>query len=274
MRKQVYFLFALLFSIGCAAQAQDEPSPQEQRFTVDTPVNLNFEQEADPVSKKKKKVKKRVYYGLKTKKGFTKRGEGDRVTFELFYYLKQPQLPQTFVRDIYWYDFQRHEIRKTSTFDPKKGVLLHGPYERRQGQVVMEKGIFYKGTKHGRWMKYQRDSTLVDKERYYQGWPKESLVSYYDPSQRKKMKEMLPIEYGEKEGYYYYFHENGKVAVLGEYQWDQRVGDWTEYYANGNRKKIISYPKEAFNEQDKPYIKVEWNEKGKEIYRNNKTAAK
>lgn len=245
------------------------------RFTVDTPVNLDFEKEEEPVSKKKKKVKKRVYYGLKTKKGFTRKGQGDRIMLELFYYLKEPQMPQTFVRDIYWYDFTRREIRKTTTFDPKKGVLLHGPYERRQGDVIVEKGIFYRGTKHGRWMKYQqRDSTLLDKERYYQGWPKESLVSYYDPAQRKKMKEMTPIEYGEKEGYYYYFHENGKVAVLGEYQWNYRVGDWTEYYANGNRKKIIAYPKEPFDENTKPYIKAEWNEKGKEIYRNNKMAAK
>ena len=41
-------------------------------------------------------------------------------------------------------------------------------------------------------MKYNRDSTLMDKDRYYRGWPKESLVSYYDPQERKRMKEMTP----------------------------------------------------------------------------------
>ena len=41
-----------------------------------------------------------------------------------------------------------------------------------------------------------------------------------------------------------------------------------------DRKKIIAYPKEPFDENTKPYIKAEWNEKGKEIYRNNKMAAK
>jgi antitoxin component YwqK of YwqJK toxin-antitoxin module len=265
------------WSLGClAAYGQEsEPQDQEQRFTIDTPASLDFEKEEEPVgTKKKKKVKKRVYYGIKTKKGFTRKGEGDRITYELFYYLKKGEKPQTFVRDLYWYDYTRREIRRTSTFDPEKGVLLHGPYERRQGEVVLEKGIFYKGTKHGRWMKYQRDSVLVDKERYYHGWPKESLVSYYDPAQRQHMKEMTPIEYGEKEGYYYLFHENGKVAVHGEYQWDKRVGDWTEYYATGIRKKIIAYPKEPFDEKVTPYIKVEWNDKGKEIYRNNKMSTK
>lgn len=264
----------LLLLAPLATYAQEEQDG-EQRFTVDTPVSLDFEKEEEPVgTKKKKKVKKKVYYGIKTKKGFTRKGEGERITYELFYYLKKAQKPETFVRDIYWYDYTRHEIRRTSTFDPEKGVLLHGPYEKRQGQVVLVKGIFYKGTKHGRWLTYQRDSVLTDKERYYQGWPKESLVSYYDPTQRKHMKEMTPIEYGEKEGYYYFFHENGKIAIQGEYQWDQRVGDWTEYYANGIRKKIIAYPKEPFDEAVTPYVKVEWNEKGKEIYRNNKMAAR
>lgn len=245
---------------------------QDQRFTIDTPVNLDFQKEEEPIASKKKKVKKKVYYGIKTKKGFTRKGTGDRVTYELFYYLKKSEKPQTFVRDIYWYDFTRREIRKTATFDPSKGVLLHGPYEKRQGQIVLEKGIFYKGTRHGRWLKYKSDSTLVDKERYFHGWPKESLVSYYDPQERKHMKEMIPIEYGEKEGYYYFFHGNGQIAVQGEYQWDEKVGDWTEYYSNGKRKKIVAYPKEPFDETVRPYIKSEWNDKGKEIYRNNKMA--
>jgi antitoxin component YwqK of YwqJK toxin-antitoxin module len=251
-----------------------EGNPDRQ-FTIDTPVNLDFEKEEEPIStRKNKKPKKKVFYGVKTKKAFTRKGTGDRVVYELFYYLKKSERPQTFVRDIYWYDYTRREIRKTSTFDPSKGVLLHGPYERRQGDVVIQTGIFYKGTRHGRWMEYNRDSTLRDKDRYYHGWPKESLVTYYDPHERKRMKEMLPIEYGEKEGYYYRFHANGNLAVQGEYKWDEKVGDWTEYYENGKRKKVITYSKEPFDELERPYVKMEWNDKGKEIYRNNKMASR
>ena len=185
--------------------------------------------------------------------------------------LKKPDKPQSFVRDIFWYDYTRKEVRKTERFDPEKGVLLHGPYEKRLGDVVLEKGIFYKGTKHGRWMYYNRDSTLKDKEKYFRGWPKESVVSYYDV-ERKKMKEITPIEFGEKTGYYYRFHENGQIAIQGEYEWDQRVGDWTEYYPNKRRKKIIAYPEEPFESSEFPYIKAEWNEKGKQIYRNNRAS--
>ncbi len=278
MRHHILFFCGLLFAsigaFGQEAEPTDDAEPQDQRFTVDTPVNLDFGQEEEVEQPKKKKVKKKVFYGIKTKKGFTRKGYGNRVTYETFYFLKKPEKPQGFVRDIYWYDFTRKEIRVTQKFDPNKGVLLHGPYERRQGEIILEKGIFYKGTKHGRWMKYGRDSVLLDKEKYFRGWPKESLVSYYDPVERKRMKEMLPIEYGEKEGYYYFFHENGMLAVQGEYRWDQRVGDWVEYYPNGRRKKIVTYPKEAFDKSVRPYVKAEWNENGKEIYRNNKMAAR
>jgi antitoxin component YwqK of YwqJK toxin-antitoxin module len=266
------FLLPLCFVFCCGSLfAQEQQEPQDERFTIDAPVLLDLDKEEEP-EQKKKKPKKKVFYGLKTRKGFTRKGYGERVTYELFYFLKKPQKPQTFVRDLYWFDFRRKEIRKTiaSAFDPKNGVLLHGPYKKTQGEIILQQGIFYKGTKHGRWLSYTRDSVLTDKEKYFMGWPKESLVSYYDPSERKKMKELTPIEFGEKEGYYYRFYENGQMAVSGEYRWDQRVGDWTEYYPNNKRKKIITYPKEPFDKSIKPFIRAEWNDKGKEIYRNNK----
>ncbi len=268
MKRGYLIILCSLFFTPFVANAQDEQP--DQQFSIDTPVTLDFKKEEEKEEPKKKKVKKKVFFGIKTKKGFTRKGFGDRVTYETFYYLKKQDKPPAFVRDVYWFDFTRKEIRRTSTFDPQKGVLLHGPYEKRQGANILAKGIFYKGTKQGRWMEYSRDSVLTNKEKYYRGWPRESMVSYYDPHERKHMKEMTPIEFGEKEGFYYFFHDNGQLAVHGEYKWDEKVGDWTEYYPTGKRKKIISYSKAPFDKELLPYIKVEWNDKGKEIYRNNK----
>ncbi len=272
MRFSVFIFLLFVSSAVVFGQEQEPAEVQDERFTIDTPVILDLDEEKEEPTKKKKKPKKKVFYGIKTKKGFTRKGFGDRVTYETFFFLKKPEKPQTFVRDLYWFDYTRKEIRKTSpqSFDPKKGVLLHGPYKKTQGNVVLQEGIFFKGTRHGRWLTYSRDSVLTNKEKYYKGWPKESLVSYYDPTERKKMKEITPIEFGEKDGYYYRFYENGQMAVAGEYQWDQRIGDWTEYYPNNKRKKIITYPKEPFDDTINPFIRIEWNEKGKEIYRNNK----
>jgi hypothetical protein len=56
------------------------------------------------------------------------------------------------------------------------------------------------------------------------------------------------------------------VAVCGEYRFNVKVGDWIENYPNGKRKRIITYPKEPFEKDIKPYLRKEWDEKGKEIY--------
>src|SRR5580704_9144091 len=117
------------------AQGKNKGNFQEGQFTFDTdkPFSLlELDQKTEePIVTKKKKPKKKVFYGIKTKKGFTRKGSA-HVTLELFYYLKKPDVPSSFARDIYWFDFTRHEIRVTSTFDPKKGVLLHGPYTKMQ----------------------------------------------------------------------------------------------------------------------------------------------
>jgi len=263
-------LFLLLPTVGFAQQG-NEPRTQEGQFTFDTdkPFKLlTLDEKIDePVVTKKKKPKKKTFYGIKTKKGFTRKGYGDKMILELFYVLKNKNEKFTgFARDIYWYDYTRKEVRRTSTFDPKKGVLLHGPYKKLNGQVTVEEGIFYKGAKHGRWMRFNRQDLVEDKSKFYKGWPKDSYVTYYDPNERKHLKEVTPVEYDEKDGYYYMLYENGAVAVQGEYQWNEKIGDWIENYPNGKRKRVIAYPKEPFDKDFKPFIRKEWDDKGKEIY--------
>lgn len=276
VKKYSFGVLSLLFSVAAPGQEKREKEPLgvEGQFTFETekPFRLLELDEAtsEPIVAKKKKPKKNVYYGVKSRKAYARRGTGERTTIELFSVLKKPEKPSIFVRDIYWYDYTRREVRKTANFDVKKGVLLHGPYKKMQNGVVLEEGIFYKGTKHGRWMQHDRNDVLGDKEKYYKGWPKESLVTYYDPVERKRVKEMIPVEIDEREGFYFLFHENGIIAVTGEYKWDQKVGDWIENYPNGKRKRIVSYPKEVFDDSIRPFIRKEWDEKGREIFTSNK----
>jgi antitoxin component YwqK of YwqJK toxin-antitoxin module len=61
-------------------------------------------------------------------------------------------------------------------------------------------------------------------------------------------------------------HENGTVAVRGEYRFNEKVGDWVENYPNSKRKRIITYPKEPFQKDIRPFVRKEWDDKGKEIY--------
>ena len=246
------------------------------QFIIDpatqVPLTVNLEadeeEEDEKKDKKKKKQKKNVYFGLKTKKGFSRKGAGERTELELFRYLKNYEEPDPYVRDVYWYDTKRKQIRTTHNITKNKALILHGPYKRiTEDGEVLEQGMFYKGTKHGRWTRYDRKEILLDKEKYTHGWPRESEITFYDEEQRTKVKEVIPVEYGEEEGYYFYFHPGGRVAVEGEYQEGRKVGLWTEYYDYEKRaKKQIKYPDDPYDEVTKPHIAKEWNPQGQVVY--------
>ena len=76
-------------------EAQGLPASNDSiQFLIErsTPLTLDLAKE-DSVKiisdKKKKRVKKNVFYGYKSKRGFTKTGFGDNATVEIFYYLKK-----------------------------------------------------------------------------------------------------------------------------------------------------------------------------------------
>jgi antitoxin component YwqK of YwqJK toxin-antitoxin module len=262
--------FSIAWGIPFFADAQEGDPGSLKR---DIPVTITFEEEVDELSEeakeaRKRKKKKNVFFGIKTKKGFTKSGYGDKQTIELFHFLKEPAEPDPYVPDFYWYDFQRKQVRSSGKFDPKRGKVLHGPYKRMIGDQVVEEGIYYKGLKHGRWVKYDRNNILMDKRKYYKGWPKESLARYYDVD-RTKLKELTPIQYGEETGTYFYFHENGAIAVRGELENGEKVGRWTEYYpfpGLRRKKKEIQYANDPYDDTFTPFISREWNKRGQLVY--------
>ena len=267
-RYSIYLLLIFTFiAYTVNGQEEDPAEDEETLLTIDTPITIDLETEEDKakVAPKKKKRKKNVFYGRKTKKGFTRTGYGDNLVIELFHYLKHPVELDPYAREIYWYDFRRKSIRKSRKVDEDYGVILHGPYSKIKGDKIIEKGIYYEGLKHGRWTKSTENDVLMDKKRYFKGWPKESLVRYYDKD-RTKMKEIIPVQFGVTEGDYFYFHPNGNVAVSGEFSNGKRVGQWIEYYPlRGRRKKIVQYPKDPYS-GERPYILKEWNNRGKLVY--------
>jgi len=221
--------------------------------------------------KKKKKLPKNVFYGYKSRRGFTKTGFGDDATVEIFYYLKKKIQPDPYVPEIYWFDFRRKKIRNSGTIDRRYGRILNGPYKKIQGDQLLAEGAFYIGAKNGKWVNLDRNDVLMEKKKYYHGWPKESLVKYYD-EERKKLKEVIPVINGVVEGEYYYFFENGEIAVRGHYENGEKTGRWTEFYPTKRRsKKQIQYSDNPYDKEFTPYTLKEWNEAGKLIYDREKT---
>ncbi|MTI31478.1 hypothetical protein E1171_11715 [Cytophagales bacterium RKSG123] len=238
--------------------------------TLPPSIELGPDEDESQTEIPQKKRKKSVFYDIKSKKGYTKNISRNKIIIEQFYTIQEFEKISPYVRDIYWYDTKKKSIMVSSLakVDKDNGLLLHGPYKKvlKENDQTLEEGIFYHGMKNGRWEKYNTKDILTDKEKYYKGWPKDSKISYYDEA-RTKIKEVIPIEYGKKEGYYYYFLENGRIAVTGEYQFDKKVGIWKEYHLRFNRRKReIQYAKTPFENDFQPYIKKEWDNKGKLIY--------
>lgn len=245
-------------------------------FVTDTVPDLDLGADSLTIQpQKKKKKKKKVFYGLKCKKGFTRAGYGPKETVETFYYLKEHKDPNPYVPDIYVWDMVAGKVLKINKLDIEAKPhykVLHGPYKKTVGGDVIETGVFYIGTKHARWEKYAKAKTdkvndeeitysvLIDKTKYYKGWPREAKITYYD-QERTKVKEVIPYENGVLQGDYYFFLENGQIFEQGEYMEGKKVGLWVEYFKDRyRRRKETQYPKDPHDTETRPYIKREWDE--------------
>lgn len=270
------FLFILLSISLCGlhVSAQDGESI-EQLFQTryETPLTIDMQQQEmdkkDPEAgskKKKKKKNTKIFYGIKTKRGYTRTGFGDQMVLELFHYLKKKEYvgPDAYARDFYWFDFKKRKIVNSLKAKPETSGVLHGHYVKKVGEQVLEEGYFYKGMKHGRWVKYNKHDILQDKDHFWKGWPKESRLAYYD-FERDRLKEVIPVQLGEREGDYFAYHPDGKLAATGQYKFDHRIGIWREYYSNQRVKREIQYPDDPFD-KTAPVILKEWDRDGNVIY--------
>jgi antitoxin component YwqK of YwqJK toxin-antitoxin module len=271
---RLFILVSFFISHSLWAQSSDPDSSgvvTHSLLPTNAPILLfkDPDETSKADKKKKKKKKKNVYFGEKTKKSYIKQSLRGQTQIQYFHYTLAKRTVDPYIRDVYWIDSKDKTIRNRE-FDPSKGYLLHGPYEKRIEDVLVESGMYFYGTKHGRWMKYDTKNILQDKTHFSEGWPKASRVSYYNRAD-KKIEKLTPIEYDLEEGNFYHFYEDGQVAVTGEYHYGEKVGLWTEYWNTKNnkiiRKREIQYQEEPFNKKFIPYIKAEWDNDGNLIYR-------
>ncbi len=234
---------------------------------VDSVAPELYQEEVAPVELKKKYFAKNYFYGLKVRKARIVYGRGKRRITEVFYHLKPKHEPQTPSHSpyVYWHDIGEKKIRYTRTYDPADGLLLHGRYERWLGKQLLEERYFYHGVRHSRWKRLSKNNILISKSHYFEGWSRDGIKRYYDVEQTK-LRDVIPIQGAYKRGFYYAFHPNGEIAVVGEYLVDKKVGIWKEFYDNGNRKRNINYGDYVFYDAFVPYIEAEWNPRGNTLY--------
>lgn len=219
---------------------------------------------------KKSKEPKGFFYGLETKRIFRKYEQGRKTIVETFYYLKDFKTPDPLVDVYYVFDIKTEKIKTLPRVSKDNHLVLHGPYERKENGKVVESGIYYVGTKHGRWESYHSSGVLTQKDIFYKGFPKNTKFVYYD-KKKTKIKEIIPMKSNYIHGHYITFYESGAIKEEGNYQYGRKVKRWMSYYdgkgknAKGQRHIETQYPDDPFDKTTKPYIRREWDEKGKYI---------
>ena len=206
----------------------------------------------------------RMFYDVLTKRKRRSSRIGKRRIRERFHVLpsKVAEEIPPYVPFVYWYDSKERVIRYTARDAPRTGPLLHGRYRKKERKQILEERFFYHGVAHSRWTWLGTDNILKDKRHYFKGWTRAGTQTYYDLAQTK-LREVIPIQHGKREGPYYAFHENAQLAAIGNYRSDKRVGLWREFYPNGKPKRELQYPKTPNPKNKKPpFIKRDWNRKG------------
>lgn len=262
------FLIFLVWNVVAQEEIED---PSVIQFNGnDTLVDVaELYKEKIQFTEKKKKIRRNEFYGIKTKKAFTRSGSGNRTVTELFFVVKPNDKlkPSAYSPEIYWYDVRTRKIRNSRITEKDKPyvLILHGPYKKLMGNQVIEEGIFYLGSKHGRWMIHDKNNILIDKRKYNKGFDKESKITYYD-DKLTKINEVIPLKGLIREGKYVKFYPSGNLEIEGYYENDCKIGLWIEYYDRfGFRKREIKYP-DIPDCTANPVIEREWDSNGKLLF--------
>ncbi|EAY30305.1 toxin-antitoxin system YwqK family antitoxin [Microscilla marina] len=295
MYRYKYFISAFIFTLLLGGVAPytlaQTPTPNKKDvLETDSIPEIDLDTEEDELlgikkkrkkkKRKKKKRDKKRWFGYSTKKTYV-RNRSRRYELEIVRYLDEwPDLEQDrdkYVQEIYYYDAKRRRVRSAKWAKIrarlKKGdklYLLHGLYRKQINKKLREKGYFFMGMKHSTWEKFDRKYILLTKEKYNRGWRKNSKISYYDGSNGQKIKEVIPMYHKTKHGMYYFFYDNGRIAIKGKYQYNQKIKRWTYYYKGGNRKKMEQYPNRfyqtLYNKKETPFDLYRWNARGQQTY--------
>ncbi len=215
----------------------------------------------------KKEGKKKFYQGVRIKKGYASKNAESVEIFRYTKFAKDPEDPSS--QEVYFYDYSKKSVfvkpYKVYREIVEKGInvrLLHGAYQEKAGKAILAEGFYYLGTRHGRWMHYDQNYILTEKQNYNKGYLEDAIVTNHSNG---KVKEIMPMVNGDKHGKYFAYHENGFLATSGHYEHNVQVGIWYDYHTNGKKKRQTQYPR-FFHLKDKSYIVYEWDTNGNLTY--------
>jgi antitoxin component YwqK of YwqJK toxin-antitoxin module len=232
-------LFNGRFSTGL-----EEKATEAKKFREDSKAFIESLGVKDLGKKIIKTAKKKLqprdeYAGIKTEGRLGNYGSGVRMTAEQINVVKyvEDEALSPYLQDIFIFDPAQSRVISIQLKEAKNAQICHGPYKKFVNQKLVEEGYFHMGVKDGRWENYGPENELENKAYYVKGFLKESTFQYYDAS-RKKIKEVIPRNFGKVRGTYQAFYANGNLKETGKLDDSVRVGIWREYHEVGNGGRL------------------------------------
>jgi antitoxin component YwqK of YwqJK toxin-antitoxin module len=234
-----------------------------------------LKEKSKKVAKDLKKQQTKLFDGknykqIAVEKRVRKRGSGKSLHYIEFYVLKEHQAPLPYRRVNTWYDEKNKRFSEVLSRDTKTNSLLHGPYREYRGESLVKEGYYYLGVKDGRWLEYDKDFVLLNKENYVKGFYADSKISYFD-GDSTKIQEVIPVKYDKITGDYYKFFKDGTLAEEGVYDLGKKIKVWVEYYEGGNRRKRVTQHPNNFDDLAEPFVLIEYDENRKVTFEHKKT---
>lgn len=256
-----------------SAESIEKSMDDARKYMKETVPDYGKElkEKAKTYAKEAKKMQAKIFDGKNYKnlavKKVTWRQKGNPNTrrYLEFYVLKDTQQPLSYRRSSTWYELKTAKISEALSKDTKTNVLLHGPYKEFRGNNLVKEGSYYLGSKDGRWLEYDKDFILLNKEYFDKGFYRDSKISYYD-NDSSKIKEIIPVQFDKITGKYYKFYESGVLEEEGEYESGKKIKVWIEYYDGGNRRKKVTQNPNTYDDETEPYVLTEYDENRKVIY--------
>jgi hypothetical protein len=218
---------------------------------------------------KKKLQPKDEYAGIKIEVRLGSYGSGVRMTAEEAHVVKyvEDEALSPYLQEISIFDPAQSRVIPIPLKEAKNAQICHGPFKKYVNQKLVEEGFYFMGVKDGRWENYGPENELENKVYYEKGFLKGSYFQYYDVS-KKKIKEVIPRQYGKVSGTYQSFYANGNLKEAGKLDDSVKVGIWREYHeigSGGRLKKEWRYKADKFDTSD-PILIQERDQQSKIIF--------
>lgn len=96
----------------------------------------------------------------------------------------------------------------------KESEVKQGEYKMYYNDILLCKGYYYNGLKHGPWAKYYPNGSISTSGAYIKG---------------------------KKNGVWKFIYENGNLASVSQFRLGEKTGLWLGYYMNGDTSVVMQY---------------------------------